>query len=180
MSITSLIPGAFKPFHKGHWDLMKIASENSDKVILFVSLLDRENIIGSDMARIWRDYILPVLPPNVSAVFLESSPVSRIYQILKLRESNPFSEYKFKIYSDIKDIEKNFNHNIIRGIVPNIADTDIIQCIGIERNKTTNITGAKMREFIRNGDFKSFSEFMPDEISKKEVFNILATLHEKR
>ena len=157
--------------------VMKKASQECDKVVLIISLLDRENIMGVDMALIWRDHIIPTLPENVSTIFLESSPVARVYQILKLRDSDFSSDYKFRIYSDNEDIQKNYSNQSLINACPMIANTDIVECVGVPRSETIDITGTRMRHFIREGDFESFNKFMPKETNNKAIFEILATLH---
>lgn len=172
-----LFPIAAKPYHLGHHLVMQKASQECDKVILIVSLLDRDNILGVDMALVWRDHIIPKLPDNVSTVFLESSPVARVYQILKLREADYTSDYKFRIYSDNEDIKKNYSLNSLINACPMIAETDVVECVGVPRNETVNISGTQMRHFIREGDFNSFASFMPEDTDNKAIFEILATLH---
>lgn len=175
--LIGLYPIAAKPYHLGHHMMALKASKECDKVIMIVSLLDRENVMGSDMAMIWKDHILKILPKNVSTVFLESSPVKHVFQILKLKEESPFTEYSFSIYSDNDDILKNYSDDALRSVCPNLLKSNGVNRIGVSRNETIQISGSKMREFILEGDFKSFNENMPKELDNRAIFEILATLH---
>lgn len=175
---VGLYPIAAKPYHVGHHMVMKKASEECEKVTLIVSLLDRENVMGSDMAYIWRDYIVPKLPENVSTIFLESSPIARVYKILKLRDDGPYFDYNFRIYSDPDDIQKNFSQKTLLKACPNIVGTSALEVVGVPRSDTVDISGSRMREFIREGDARSFLEYMPEEIDGQAIFETLATLHE--
>jgi len=168
--------GSFKPFHIGHFNMIERASKECDRLILIVSLLDRDIIKGSDMAIIWKNHILKILPNNVDPIFLESSPIKRVFEILKLRDQNKSSPFSFSIYSD-KDDSSKFSDQVLSKICPNILGTNSLKIISISRDETTQISGTKMREYIKNNDFNSFEKYMPKEINSKEVFNILACNH---
>ena len=174
-----LYPISAKPYHLGHHMVIEKASKECEKVIVIVSLLDRENIMGSDMAIIWRDHILKILPANVSTIFLESSPVARVFEILKLREENPLSEYSFSIYSDEHDIMKNYNNDALKKVCPRLLMSNEVTRRGISRNETVAISGSELRNHILNVDFKSFKQGMPEQLDSLAIFNILATLHKE-
>lgn len=174
--LIGLYPLAAKPYHLGHHMMMQKAAKECDKVILVVSLLDRDDIAGNKMAIIWKHHILPVLPDNVDTIFLKSSPVNRVFDILRLREADPTSDFRFRVYSDENDIVKNFNNELLDKVCPTLLMFDDIERIGVPRSDTIQISGTQMRDFIRNGDFQSFEQFMPDELDKKAVFEILSAL----
>jgi len=176
----SLYPISAKPYHLGHHMMIQKASKECDKVIVIVSLLDRENVTGSDMAIIWKNHILKILPENVSTIFLQSSPVSKVFEILKLREQSPSSDYKFCIYSDESDITKNYSNSVLEKICPRLLMEGGLERRGVSRNETIQISGSDVRKHILNGDFISFEKSMPKELNSKAVFEILATLHEHR
>lgn len=176
--LVGLYPIAAKPYHAGHHMVMKRASEECDKVILIISLLDRDNIFGSDMAVIWRDHIVPTLPENVSTIFLESSPVSRVYKILGLRNGGPYNDYSFRVYSDSNDMKKNFDHSALTRACPNIVGTDALKVVGIPRCDTIDISGTTMRKYLREGDCESFLKYIPEEMDGQAIFDRLATFHE--
>jgi cytidyltransferase-like protein len=168
--------GAFKPFHIGHLLMIQKAAKECDRLILVVSLLDRDIIKGSDMALIWKNHILKILPNNVDPIFLESSPIKRVFEILKLRDENKSSPFLFSIYSDKEDSSK-YSDQVLSKICPNILGTNALKIIPISRDQTIQISGTKMREFIKNNDFVSFEKYMPKEINSKEIFNILTRNH---
>jgi citrate lyase synthetase len=173
----ALYPISAKPYHLGHHMMIQKASKECDKVIAIVSLLDRENVTGSDMATIWKNHILKILPENVSTIFLQSSPVSRVFEILKLREQSPSSDYKFCIYSDESDITKNYSNSVLEKICPRLLMDGGVEKKGIPRSETVQIRGSDVRRFILHGDFSSFEKSMPKELDSKSVFEMLATLN---
>lgn len=173
---VGILCGSYKPFHLGHWNLMKKASEENNKVILLVSLKDRDNILGSDMALIWKNYILPHLPNNVNPVFIDGSPLTRLFKILRLREADTSSNYQFFIYSTPEDINLKFNNDLLTQICPKLLGTEILNLVPVKRSDTCDISGSQMREFISNCDYKAFSKNMPIEFDNQAIFDILASV----
>lgn len=110
MRSIGLVPMAAKPYHAGHDGLVRIASEENDEVLLFVSTSDRTRkgempIYGADMKRIWDDYIEPTLPDNVEVVY-GGVPVQQVYAEIEAAESTGDPTVTYKIYSDDEDILK--------------------------------------------------------------------------
>ena len=54
---VAIVPGAFKPPHRGHLDMVKHYSDIADKVIVYVSPLDRGGITAQQSMTIWGMYI---------------------------------------------------------------------------------------------------------------------------
>jgi cytidyltransferase-like protein len=54
---VAIVPGAFKPPHRGHLDMVKHYSDIADKVIVYVSPLDRGGITAQQSIAIWGVYI---------------------------------------------------------------------------------------------------------------------------
>ena len=107
---VGLVPMAAKPYHKGHHALVEKAAADNDKVLLFVSASDRIRkgelpISGSDMMKIWKEQIEPILPSNVIPVY-GGSPVRKVYEELE-RADTELSEDIFTVYSDPVDTARN-------------------------------------------------------------------------
>lgn len=164
--------GSFKPFHKGHMKIIKQASEICDEVCLIVSLCDRENIKGKDMAYIWKNYILDILPSNVVPIFIKSSPIKRAYKILEKAECVSNLNMEFYIFGDENDIEI-FNHCSLEKIAPKTLSQNKIKKIIIPRDYTS---GTLIRALIINNDFSSFKQHMPEELSEDSIKNIFYQL----
>ena len=86
-----LVPMSAKPYHAGHDGLVRIASKECDKVLLFVSTTDRARtgelrVSGDTMQLIWFEYIEPTLPSNVVPDY-GGIPVSKVYDELKKAEA---------------------------------------------------------------------------------------------
>lgn len=178
----ALVPMAAKPYHAGHDGLVRIASEECDKVKVFVSTADRQrsgelSISGNDMLQIWEKYILPSLPTNVEVQYV-SVPVQSVFAELEHAEAIGDTKTTFVIYSDKEDILKYTEKSLSRS-APTIFDNQQIELRGVDRNETVNISGTAMRNFIANGDIEAFIEMLPIAIQQfgQEIYNILSKKH---
>ena len=163
----ALVPMAAKPYHAGHDGLIRIAASENDEVLLFVSTSDRArkgemSIYGSDMQRIWDDYIEPSLPGNVQVVY-GGVPVRHVYEELEKAEASKDRLTTFSIYSDVEDILKYTDTSLSKA-APKLFSSGQINRRGVNRSETVNVSGTKMREFIANADMKSFKKFLPPAI----------------
>lgn len=178
MKTIGLVPMAAKPYHAGHDGLVRIAAEENDEVLLFVSTSDRTRkgeipIYGVDMKRVWDDYIEPSLPSNVQVVY-GGIPVQHVYEELENAETSRDRTTTFRIYSDVEDILKYTDVSLSKS-APTLFSRGQIERRGVDRNETVNVSGTKMREYMAKGDVKNFKKFLPDEIRQYagEILNIL-------
>lgn len=169
---------AAKPYHAGHDGLVRIAAEENDEVLLFVSTSDRTRkgempIFGVDMKRVWDDYIEPSLPGNVQVVY-GGIPVQHVYEELENAEVARDRVTTFRIYSDTEDVLKYTDASLSKS-APRLFSRGQIERRGVDRNETVNVSGTKMREYMANGDVKNFKKFLPNEIRQyaSEILGIL-------
>ena len=114
-----LLPVSAKPYHAGHDGLVRIASNENDSVLLFVSTTDRARsgelrVSGDAMQTIWWDYIEPTLPQNVTPDY-GGIPVAKVYAELETAEAEGSTD-TYVIYSDEEDILKYFYPVVKRNI----------------------------------------------------------------
>lgn len=178
MRTVGLVPMAAKPYHAGHDGLVRIAANENDEVLLFVSTSDRARkgemtIYGADMKRIWDDYIEPSLPSNVTVIY-GGVPVQHVYEELEGAETSGDKFTTFRIYSDAEDILKYTDAGLSKS-APTLFSRGQIERRGVDRNETVNVSGTKMREFMSKGDVKNFKKFLPNEVRQYagEILNIL-------
>jgi hypothetical protein len=175
---VGLLPASGKPWHAGHDGLLRLASKENDEVHLFVSTSDRIKkgefpIYGSDMEKIWQEFLEPVLPNNVIVTY-GGSPVSFIYKELEEAEAAQEDEIFFKIYSDADDILK-FTDDKLNKSAPTLFMNGQIERRSVDRSETTNISGTEMRRCLQNNEQEKFISFLPASVrsSGKEIYNIL-------
>lgn len=189
MSI-GLVPGSFKPYHRGHDELVRLASEENDEVLLFVSLTDRVKkgefpIYGAAMRRVWDEYLKDAIEtsyPNVTVKYVETgTPVSMVYDELG-RADQRKDEVKYQIYSDATDIKK-YSTTALKKYAPYLFSKRRIGLRGIGRGETVDISGTAMRELLAAGNAREFARLLPASVSKhaQEIIDILtknSAIHE--
>ena len=82
-----LVPGSFKPYHRGHDEMIRLAAEENDLVLVFSSTADREEIDGRIMTNIINKFVKPTLPSNVRLLNV-GVPVGALFQELEYAEEN--------------------------------------------------------------------------------------------
>ena len=171
-----LVPMSAKPFHEGHMSLIRKASDECKKVIVYVSTSDRKRkgeitIFGEDMKLIWEEIIKKYLPENVVCVY-GGSPVRNVYTKLEEGILPDNVDKTYAIYTGKEDAERYSSKYYI----------DMIERVYLRtmsRGKDTMpISGTLMRSYLSNAseDKFLFLDGLPREIideDKEEIFNIL-------
>lgn len=172
-----LVPVSAKPYHAGHDGLVRIASDENDSVLLFVSTTDRSRsgelrVSGDTMQTIWWDYIEPTLPQNVTIDY-GGIPVAKVYTELETAEAEG-STNTYVIYSDEEDILK-YTDEALNKSAPNLFANGQIERRGISRSETVQVSGTEMREFLEDNNAVGFIALLPPAIQKngKEIFDML-------
>lgn len=170
-----------KPYHSGHDALIRLASNKNDLVVLFVSLNDRKRkneipISGKTMFDIWKQFIEPTLPQNVTIhyVSLPETPVSALYAYIG-NKNEEHSDDNFTIYSDVTDINKSYPRGSLEKYFGNLYKNNKLHLEPISRSETVNISGTMMRTFLEKNDMESFIENLPDTLQSngEAIWNML-------
>ena len=170
--IIGLVPGSFKPYHIGHHNLVLTASKECDEVHLYVSLSDRTRkneltVRGDDMKLIWKEFIEPILPPNV-VIFYGGSPVGNVWKELENANKNSLN-HTYVLYGDKEDIT-TFSSESLNKYANNLYAAGKIKFRPVERLGS----GTKMRQLVQAGNKAEFIKNMPAEIDASAVFDILS------
>lgn len=171
-----LIPIAGKPVHAGHWKLIEMAAQNNDRVVVYTTAKDRNEpgefpINGSDFVYFWHDFFIPKLPSNVMVKFVDS-PVRAILHEIGWFEQSATQDGVIvptvNLYSDASDILTNFA-DLDLAKHPVVFSSGKLKRVGVDRNKTVNISGTKMREFLQTRDRTSFFQYLPPVCRKDKI-----------
>jgi hypothetical protein len=178
-----MIPVAAKPYHAGHHALVKMASSENDRVILFVSTSDRKRkgempLLGSDMLRVWKEHLEAIMPPNVEIEY-GGSPVQKVYQALGDAEAAGSGD-TFTVYSDPEDTALNYPEKNRVKYFPELYEAGQV-VFAAEENPgrftrgegTPDVSGTKMLAAIASGDVETFRRGMPPELEADAVLDIL-------
>jgi hypothetical protein len=175
-----IVPGSFKPYHVGHDSVIRLASIECDEVHVYASTSDRARpgettIRGVDAETIWRRYVLPVLPHNVTVSF-GGSPINRSWKELRYADETR-SDDTFYVYGDTIDVEQRFNDAALAKYVPNAFFEGRVHRRGVGRtsDESVDISGTKMRTYVASGDMDAFYAGLPKDVDKEAIWNLLRT-----
>ena len=87
----AIFPGAFKPPHKGHFEVVKKLLQNADQVVVLISPKTREGITADESVAAWEIY-KTLLDGPVEIRVAAENPVRETYNLVK---ENPDTNYKF-------------------------------------------------------------------------------------
>jgi cytidyltransferase-like protein len=173
-----LFPLSAKPFHAGHFDVIRRAAAENHEVFVFVSTSDRKkknefHVLGATMEDAWENIICRVMPRNVHITY-GGSPIRKVYEYLAAASEEPDRGDTYTVYSDTHDIAKNFPiHSQIR-YFKYLAFNNLVKFVGLERGvDTPDCSGTKMRGYLKARDFESFSKYVPGGMDAEKYWNIL-------
>jgi len=155
---VALFPGAFKPPHKGHVDVVNKLLKGSDQVVVLVSPKTREGITSDESVAVWNLYKDKGLFDGSVEIKVSSSPtpVGEVYDVV---EENPDTEFRVAFgkgeISRYKNIEK----------FPNVKVFDAGEIEGI------SATNLRMALIQKNED--EIAKSLPDGVSVDEFLQAL-------
>ena len=85
----ALFPGAFKPPHKGHFDVVKQLLQRADQVVILISPKTREGVTADESVAVWNLYKTK-LDGAVELKISEMSPVKETYDVVKENPNTNF------------------------------------------------------------------------------------------
>jgi hypothetical protein len=174
-----IVPMAVKPIHKGHWQVIKQAARENDKVFLIVSAKSRDSagvqISGSDMIKIWKRYLEPILPPNVDISY-SGEPVGDTRGAIRSYAND--NDVFFRLYAG-EDDKDRFSEESLMKYYPTQYAAGRLEPIFVKNvmlDDGGRISGTHMRDLLASRSEKQFVSLLPsdlDDRSKKEIWNIL-------
>jgi hypothetical protein len=175
-----VVPMAVKPLHKGHWAIIEQAARDNDKVFLIVSAKSRESggveISGSDMIKIWKRYLEPILPQNVDISY-SGEPVGDTRGAIRAYANDP--EVSFRLYAG-EDDKARFDPASLEKYYPIQYASGRIEPVfvkNVELPGGGRISGTYMRELLANGDEGNFKSLLPDNLDDQSKDSIWKTLY---
>lgn len=79
----ALFPGSFKPFHKGHFEIINRLSKEADEVVVLASVSDRDSFSGLQAYNWITTSCIPYLPKNARVEFT-NKPILYAYKLAHL------------------------------------------------------------------------------------------------
>lgn len=151
----AIYPGAFKPPHKGHFQVVKLLVDRDDisEVVVAVSSKERGGISLEQSLKIWELYN-NILGPKVKIVPTEGSPVAYTLSSIK---NNPDQEF---VVVFGKEESSRFT---------SLSDHSKVEIF--DAGNFDNLSATDFRDAIRSRDVKQVERFLPNNITSQQFFD---------
>ena len=150
----AIFPGAFKPPHKGHVEVVKKLLQNADQVVVLVSPKTREGITADESVAVWELY-KEVLDNNVEIRVALENPIKETYDLVK---NNPDTNFLVAFGKGESDRFKRMDFPNVK-----IFDAGTVDDV--------NATGLRNALSSRNPD--AVAQFLPDGINLNDFMNLI-------
>ena len=195
--MIALYPGAFKPPHRGHFNVVKSLLDGSyngkvytkdnykdigsdilsntsnekpkiDKVIIFIGGGERNGITKEEATSIWQIYTKHL--GNVEIVDGEKNPM---FAAKDYAAANPDSEFVavtgLRSDKDFIDLRR----------ITTFKNTPNVQGLALAAAPNSTTRATDFRNSILSGNLDTISDFFPEDLSREEIINILTSLKDK-
>ena len=157
----AIYPGAFKPPHKGHFQVVKLLVDRDDisEVVVAVSSKERGGISVEQSLKVWELYT-NILGPKVKVISSEGSPV---YYTLSSIKNNPDQDF---VVAFGKEESSRF---------ASLADNPKVEVFDAGNFENTSATD--FRDAIQARNVKQIEKFMPAGITTKQFFDAYGSVY---
>lgn len=190
-----LYPGAFKPPHRGHFELVKALLKGSaqarvysldnqqdaadkllqgkgekvdpiTKVMIYIGSSVRNGIDKDDSKAIW-DIYKKYLPGNVEVIVADANPMLVARSHAKNRPTEKFYAVTgFRSSEDFQDLKR----------ISAFKDLDNVEGLIVSGGENSNVRATSFRDAILNGSLDDVLDFFPKELTRQEILKIVEML----
>jgi len=173
MKKIGIFTGKFKPPHKGHYEIIKRALAENDQVMIYVSDRPEGGITADKAIKILKKYI-GKNSKNTIIKKTSISPVRSAYQLIyALGETADAPNHAITLYAAPDDMSRFDDVHKFAGKIKNIQKVNTGRAKFSDGNR--DLYGKDLRRFLKNDDFASFAQGIPDKINPKIIWKILRT-----
>lgn len=192
---TVLYPGAFKPPHRGHFELVKALLKGSaqarvynldtqqdaadkllqgrgekidpiTKVIIYIGSSVRNGIDQEDSKAVW-DIYKKHLPGNVEVIVADANPMLAARRYAKDNPTEKFYAVTgFRTSEDFQDLKR----------VSAFKGLENVEGLIVSGGENSNVRATSFRTGILNGSLDDILDFFPKELSRAEMLKIIKML----
>jgi hypothetical protein len=157
----AIYPGAFKPPHKGHFQVVKLLVDRDyiSEVVVAVSSKERGGVSAEQSLRIW-DLYINLLGPKVKTYQTPGSPVS--YTLTTIKD-NPDQDF---VVVFGKEESSRFTS------LANNPKVEVFDAGNFE-----NISATDFRDAIQSRNVKQIEKFLPAGITTKQFFDAYGSVY---
>jgi hypothetical protein len=192
--MIALYPGAFKPPHRGHFEVVKSLLNNThggktynidnysdaglsalsgdkdnlkgiDKVLVFIGKGNRNGISKEESMAVWKIYAKYL--PGLEIIDGENNPMITAKDYAKKNKDSKFYAITgIRGEEDLVDLKR----------VTTFKNRDNVEGLVIPSGKQSNVRATDFRKALLSGNLDSVLDFFPKELSKEEILNIINML----
>ncbi len=177
---VAVVPGAFKPPHRGHLEMVRHYADMADKVVVMVSPLARRTPSGRDIGyslskKIWDIYLRDTgLNDKVEVIRSPvNSPVSATYQFVANEDNLPdLAQPGDRVIpgcSTKGGDQSRFQANFEKYARDGVSITDPLSCAFVASGEA--LSASDFRAALDSGS--GLEKFIPSETDPSEILNIL-------
>jgi len=157
----AIYPGAFKPPHKGHFQVVKLLVDRDDisEVVIAVSSKERGGVTLEQSLKVWELYT-NILGPKVKVITAEGSPV---YYTLSTIKNNPDQDFVVAFGKEESSRFASLSGN------PKIEIFDA--------GNFENISATDFRDAIQARNVKQIANFLPAGITTQKFFDAYSSVY---
>lgn len=195
----ALVPGAFKPPHKGHLEMVKEYASKVDKVVIFVSPLPRELLNGGEISY--------VLSKKIWKTYLDVEGLSKKVEVMESPVNSPVAA-SLHFVANENNIEEwaQPGDTVILGVSTKGGDQSRFTAEKAQKYAREGVTvlggeelavsptaiggvelsASDMRKAIAEKNVEAFAQFLPDSLQKlsshilKNILKFVASQEKKR
>jgi hypothetical protein len=190
-----LYPGAFKPPHRGHFELVKSLLNGTaqartydlesstdaadkllqgkaekidkiDRVMIYIGSSVRNGIDKEDSKAVW-DIYKKYLPGNVEVIVADANPMLVARSHAKNRPTE-----KFYAVTGVRSSEDYVDLRRVSAF----KGLDNVQGLAVSGGQNSNVRATGFRDAILNGSLDDVLDFFPKELSRQEILKIVEML----
>jgi hypothetical protein len=159
MTKVSIYPGAFKPPHKGHVEAaLKSIDDRTDKVIIFISTKEREDVDVEEAKNVWDLYKTNIPELEKVEIHPTPTPVKSVYDYAK---DNPTHDIR-AVFG--KGEEERFKSLLDKEKYPHVEVFDA----GI----VGDFSATNLRKAIREKDLEIIKDYIPYQVNIDDFLSI--------
>lgn len=170
---VGLYAGSFKPFHAGHMAALELAASKSDKLTIFFSMSDRDNLTGPRAVEYFKKFIMPVVktlgkPVDVKFVKI---PVRSVFETLEAADKDESNNDTYILFADETDFQKRYTDKDLKRYVPKLVEQGRVK--GVYTPRVASGTAA--REALDSGNLEALRKLLPRQIQSQaqEIMDFL-------
>ena len=177
---VAVVPGAFKPPHKGHLEMVQHYADMADKVVVMVSPLPRKTPSGREIGfalskKIWDIYLRDTGLDNKVEVIRSpvNSPVSATYQFVTNEDDSPeLAQPGDRVIpgcSTKGGDESRFKANFEKYAREGVTIADPLSCAFVASGEA--LSASDFRAALDTGE--GLERFIPQKTDPDEILNLL-------